>query len=168
MDLDNEPRVWSASSSTGLRSMASCTPVRSLQAESWFGLCARCRGRRWWLCAWVDGRHELSVRQVETYVGLNCGSSVLRAPAVERRSRDKRYIPDDVYTLRVQANHDTLGSQRHTAALLYHNDPVAEVELLILQPINCMLRFDYCSRWDIHHHCAFEIGRRSPFIEPVS
>jgi hypothetical protein len=146
----------SAPPSTGLRSLTSWTRVMRLEAEASIGLCGR--RRRWWLCALVDRRHELSVRQVKAYVKLNCGPPVLRAPVVERRPRDKRYIPDDVHTLRIQANHDTLGSQRHASAFLYHNDPVAEVEFLIHQPVNCVLRFDHCSRWDILHHCASEIG----------
>lgn len=82
----------------------------------------------------------------------------MRTPVVERSTRDEWHIPDNVYILGVEADHDTLRTQRHTAAFLHHDDPVAEVKFLALQPINCMLRLEHRPPRNVLHHYTPEIG----------
>src|SRR6266702_8904130 len=97
------------------------------------------------------------MRQVETRVEVNGRPPILRATVVERRTRDEGHIPDNVYSLRAKANHDTFCGQRNPAALLHHDDPVTEIEPLVLKSVNCVLRFEHCPSWDVLHHCTLEI-----------
>ena len=81
----------------------------------------------------------------------------MRASVVERRTRDERYVPNNVYSLCAQANHDTFCSQWNTAALLHHDYPVTEIEPLVLKLVNCVLRFDHSPSWDVLDHRTLKI-----------
>jgi len=115
----------------------------------------------------VDTRNKLPVRQVETRVEVNGRPPILRAPVVERRTRDEGHVPDNVYSLCAEANHDTLCGQRNPAALLHHDNPVAEIEPLVLKSVNRVLRFEHRSWWDVLHHRTLEILWRQIFVKPI-
>lgn len=114
-----------------------------------------------------DRRNELPVRQVQTRVEVDGRPPILRAPVVERRTRDEGHVPDDVYGLCAEANHDALCGQRDPAALLHHDDAVTEIEPLVLKSVDCVLRFEHCPWWDVLHHRTLEIFRRQIFVKPI-
>jgi hypothetical protein len=115
----------------------------------------------------VDGRNELPVRQVETCVQVNGRPPILRAPVVERRTRNEGYVPDNIYSLCGEANHDALCGQRNPAALLHHDNPVTEIEPLVLKSVNCVLRFEHRPWWDVLHHRTPEILWRHIFVKSI-